>query len=146
MHQAAEADCAGKISWTDSQDRNDDLDLAVSRREEGQALLPTHDRGPIALDLGEVSHEPSALRRLALQKSNLLGVLANAQKSSTKIRLATLLLDIEIDQWPSYPMRDGSACYRIDDGRLLDLCAYFVLLLLADAWGADELKFTHRTL
>ena len=26
-----------------------------------------------------------------------------------------MLLDVEIDQWSSYPMRDGSACHRIDD-------------------------------
>src|SRR6185503_9768068 len=61
LHQAAQADRARKIDWARGQDRHYDLHLVVSRREEGQPLLAVHDRGPVFSDLGEVSHQPSAL-------------------------------------------------------------------------------------
>ena len=111
LHQAAEADRAGKVGRPSSQDRHDHLQLAVARRKEGQPLLAPHDRRPIFLNQGEATHQPLALGGLALEEGNLFGVLANAQKVRAQVGLAALLLDIEADQWLANPMHD-SRCRR----------------------------------
>ncbi len=80
-------------------------------------LLPFYDRDPIVDHAAEPVDVPFALRRFAMQRRDLLGVLARAHQVETEIGLKTLLLEIERNERPADAMRQHGTNHRIDQRR-----------------------------
>ena len=112
---AAELQLAGKKVGRRHQDiGKDHRCLRIALGEDGQTLGAAHDAVPVGDDAAEAAHQPLALGGLALHQRDLLGVLARAHQVETEIRLALLLLEVEIDQRRADPLRQHGAEYGID--------------------------------
>ena len=79
-------------------------------------LLPFYDRDPIGDNAAETIKVPFALRRFAMQRRDLLGILARAHEIETKIGFEALLLEIERNERPADAVRQHGTNRRIDQG------------------------------
>ncbi len=117
LHQAAELHGAGKIGRADHQIGKDHRGLRIALREERELLLPLHDRDPIANDEPEAAEVPLALGGFAMQRRDLLGILARAHQIEAEIGLVALLLKVERNKRPADQMRDYGAGHRVEQRR-----------------------------
>jgi hypothetical protein len=117
LHQVAELCDAGKISRTCHQVRKDHRGLSKALGEEEELLLPLHNRDPIFDDQAKAAGMALAFGRFAMERCDLLGILARAHQVETEIGLEPLLIKIKWDQKPPNQMRQHGANYRINKSR-----------------------------
>ena len=112
LHQAAELDRAGEIGRADHDEGKHDRGLRIAGGEEGELLLPRHDRQPVGDHVAEAHQQPVAFGALAVEQGDLLGVLAHAHQVEAEIGFVALLLEIERDQRPADQMGERGADAR----------------------------------
>ena len=112
LHQPAELDGAGEIGRAHHDEGEHDRGLRIAGGEEGELLLPRHDREPIGDHIAEPHQQAVWLRPLAVEQRDLLGILAHPHQIEAEIGFVALLLEIKRDQRPADQMRECGA----DDG------------------------------
>ena len=117
LHQAAELHGAGEIGRAHHQIRKDHRSLRIALGEERQLLLPVHDGDPVDDDQPEAAEVTLALGGFAVQRRDLLGILAGAHQIEAKIGLVALLLEVERNKPPADQMGERGADYRVEQGR-----------------------------
>ena len=86
LHQAAELHGAGEIGRAHHQIGKDHRGLRIALREEGQLLLPLHDGDPVRHHEAEAAEVALALGGFAVQRRDLLGILARAHQIEAESR------------------------------------------------------------
>ena len=117
LHQPAELNRAGEIGGADHDEGKHHRDLRIARGQEGQPLGALHDQEPVGHDLAEAVEQPLALRLLAAEQRDLLGILPHPHEIEAEIGLEPLLAEIERHQRPADQMRQRGSDHRVEQRR-----------------------------
>ena len=102
LHQAAKLHGAREVGGCDDDIGKNYRSLRVALREEGELLLPLHQRIPIADDRAEAGQVLLAFRRFAFERSDLFGVFARAHQIKAEVGFEALLQEIQCNERPTY--------------------------------------------
>ena len=117
LHQPAELDGVGEIGRARHDKGEHHRGLRIAGGEEGELLLPRHDRHPVGDDIAEAQQQAVMLRLLAVEQGDLLGILAHPHQIEAEVGLVALLLEIQRDQRAADQMRERGADDGVDQRR-----------------------------